>query len=170
MTPIAGAAGFLGRLRPRLATRQGRTTRTEGVHRRRNGFFLAASIPSPSSLSLRNGGVHEGLPRSTGGIGRHLGGFLSQVNATLTSPIHARAERRGRRTRKTSGSHCPGGPTCKQTRAERGVGPSVRPHRRFVASSARGRSGGVQVSRGSDARGPRCRRHSAREQVGPRAH
>jgi hypothetical protein len=97
-------------------------------------------------------------------------GFLSKVNATLMSLIHARAERRGRRTRKTSGSHCPGGPTCKLTREERGVGPSVRPHRRFVASSARGRSGGVQVSRGPDARGPRCQHHRAREQVGLRAH
>jgi hypothetical protein len=101
--------------------------------------FLPLALSLSLSLSLRNGGVHEGLPRSTGGTWRHIGGFLSQVNATLTSPIHARAERRGRRTRKTSDSHCPGGPTCKLTRAERGAGPNVRPHRRFVASSARGR-------------------------------
>jgi hypothetical protein len=124
------------RLPWKITTPLGHPPRQNRPHRRRNGFFLAASITSPGSLTLRNGGVHEVLPRSTGGIGRHLGGFLSKVNATLTSPIHARAERRGQRTRKTSDSHCPGGPTCKLTRAERGAGPSVWPHRRFVASSA----------------------------------
>jgi hypothetical protein len=73
---IAGVVDFLGRLRPLLATRRGKTTRTEGVHRRRNGFFLAAAISSFNSLTLRSGGVYEGIPRSTGGTGRHLGGVL----------------------------------------------------------------------------------------------
>jgi hypothetical protein len=85
-TPIASAPASLDDSDAPWPHSRAEPPAPKGVHRRCDGFFLAASIPPPSSLSLRNGGFTRVYHGVTGGTGRHLGGVLIPGQCHLYIP------------------------------------------------------------------------------------